>query len=69
MEFLSRNEIPFVAKDVRKDRAALRELAELGSQGTPTLVIGDEVVIGFDQDRILELVKRAGGGPPAGAKT
>jgi hypothetical protein len=35
---------------------ALRELMELNSRSTPTIVVGDEVMIGFDPDRLETLL-------------
>lgn len=50
--FLTEREIPFEYKDVSADHAALRELVKLNSQSTPTIVVGDQVLIGFDPDRL-----------------
>lgn len=44
--------VEFTEKDTREDEQALRELAELGSQGTPTTVIDGEVVVGFDPKKL-----------------
>ncbi len=57
MEFLSQNNVEFVAKDVQSDPAALKELIDLGSQSTPTLVIDGEVMVGFDPEKLLAKVK------------
>ncbi len=39
----------FDEKNIRSDPEILRELVEdLGSRATPTVVIGDRVVMGFD---------------------
>lgn len=43
-------------KDVRADQAALKELIELGYQSTPVTIIDGEPVVGFDQQRISELL-------------
>lgn len=48
-EFLSSRSIPFEEKNIRSDAETLRELVEhLGRRATPTVAIGDKVVIGFD---------------------
>lgn len=45
--------IPFTVRDVRTDPAAVRELVgKYGSRSTPTIVIGDEIIIGFDPVKI-----------------
>jgi hypothetical protein len=42
---------------VSSDFGAVRELVETyRSRATPTVVIGDEVIIGFDPERINELL-------------
>jgi glutaredoxin-like protein NrdH len=61
MEFLSQQGIPFEEKNVRADPDAIRELQELGSQSTPTIVVGDQVHVGFRPDELLALISAAGG--------
>jgi glutaredoxin-like YruB-family protein len=53
--FLTARKVAFEYKDVQTDPAALRELMDLNSRSTPTIVVGEEVMIGFDPDR-LELL-------------
>ena len=44
-------------RDVSSDANAVRELVETyQSRSTPTLVIGQEVMIGFDPERLDELL-------------
>ncbi|HEV8525308.1 MAG TPA: glutaredoxin domain-containing protein [Terriglobales bacterium] len=55
--YLSERGIAFEERDVSSDFGAVRELVEkYQSRATPTLVIGDEVIIGFDPQRIDELL-------------
>ncbi|MGB7189653.1 MAG: glutaredoxin family protein [Acidobacteriaceae bacterium] len=54
-QFLVARNIPFEYKDVRADHGALRELVRLNSRSTPTIVVGEEVMVGFDPKR-LELI-------------
>jgi glutaredoxin len=54
--FLESRKVPFEYKDVQKDSVALRELLELNSRSTPTLVVGGEIMIGFDPDRLSTLL-------------
>ena len=43
-----------------EDPSALEELVRTyKSRGTPTLVIGNEVIIGFNRNRIDELIAQA----------
>ena len=55
--FLTERNIPFEYKDVQADSSALRELVRLKSRSTPTIVVGDEVMIGFDPDRLESVLK------------
>jgi hypothetical protein len=41
---------------VRADPAALKELVDMGYQSTPVTIIDGEAVVGFDQQRISELL-------------
>ncbi len=43
--------------DVSQDKQALEEMVKLsGQMGVPTIVINDQVVIGFDKERINALM-------------
>ena len=57
MEWLKSQNIAFTEKDVRADEQAMAELAKLGSQSTPTLVVDGEVMVGFRPDQLLEMLK------------
>jgi hypothetical protein len=54
MEFLSRMQVPYVAKDVRADRAALRELMDAGISSTPTIKIDGRMLVGFEPELLKE---------------
>jgi glutaredoxin len=56
MEFLSQRNIDFVEKNIRTDLDAMQEMVRINSQSTPTTVIDDEVIIGFDKERISALL-------------
>ncbi len=43
-------------KNVRGDQAALKELLDKGFQSTPVTLIDGEAVVGFDQQKITELL-------------
>jgi len=46
-ELLSRNGVPFTAKNVDEDDRAYDELIALGMRTVPITVIGDRVLTGF----------------------
>lgn len=52
--WLSDQQIPYQEKDIRKDPIYIDELIRLGSQMTPTFIIGEKVLIGFDPTELLE---------------
>ena len=57
--YLVEHGIPFEERDITRDPAALHELAsKYQSQSTPTTVIGDQVMIGLNFER-LEAMLRA----------
>ncbi len=56
-EFLSQNKIDFIERNVVTDEIALEELQKLGYMTTPVTVIGDEVVVGFDREKLEKLLK------------
>jgi glutaredoxin len=47
---------PYTEKDVDQDAGARDEMLKLGASGTPVTVIDGEVVIGFDEESIDELL-------------
>lgn len=58
--FLTEKGIAFEYKDVSVDSAALRELTgTYRSQSTPTIVVGEEVMIGFDPARLEKMLEAA----------
>jgi glutaredoxin len=55
--YLSARGIEFVERDLRSDPQAVEDLVyKYRSRSTPTLVIGDEVLIGFDPERVDKLL-------------
>jgi glutaredoxin len=51
--------VEYTEKDVSSDQAAVFELVRTyNSRSTPTVVINDEVLIGFDPERIDEALAR-----------
>lgn len=55
-EFLSQQKIHFIEKDVNKDPQAAWELQKRNISGVPAFLIGDDVIVGLDKRKILELV-------------
>jgi glutaredoxin 3 len=56
-EFFAENNIQFTNYDVSKDLERRQEMFEITNQmGVPVIVIGDDVVIGFDREKVAELL-------------
>ncbi len=55
--YLSARGIDYEDRDVSSDPQAVEDLiCKYQSRSTPTLVIGDEVMIGFDPERLDQLL-------------
>ena len=55
--YLKEHNIPFTDYNVAEDVQKRMEMVELtGQMGVPVIKIGDEVIIGFNQPRIAELL-------------
>lgn len=55
-EYLSENNIEFEEKNVQTDPEARKELVKRKIMGVPAIFIDDEVIVGFDKDKIDELL-------------
>jgi glutaredoxin 3 len=55
-EFLSQNNVPFAERNIADDEKALEELEALGLMTTPVVKIDDEIVVGFNRNRLKELL-------------
>lgn len=55
-DFLTENNVEFEEKNVTESLDFREELLSKGYRGVPVLVIGDEEIVGFDQNRITELL-------------
>ncbi len=59
-EFLKRQGVPFVEKNVAADRNAAIEMVRLsGQQGVPVISLDGQVVVGFDQPRLMQILKNS----------
>jgi glutaredoxin-like YruB-family protein len=57
--YLRSNNVPFVEKNVAADyNAAVEMVKRSGQQGVPVITTEDEVILGFDQQRLARLVQK-----------
>lgn len=54
--FLTEKGIEFTEKDVAVDDDALAEFRRLGFRGTPAIVVGERSVVGFNREKVSELL-------------
>ena len=58
-EYLSQKGVKFQEYDVGKDREKAREMiTKSGQMSVPVIMIGDQMVLGFNQSRIDELLAK-----------
>ena len=56
-EFFKKNDVAYTEINVEEDEAAAEEMIEKsGQMGVPVIVIGDKLTVGFDQERLQELL-------------
>lgn len=56
-EFFKENNVEYTEHDVAADQEKRQEMIELtGQMGVPVIQIGDDVVIGFDEAKVKELL-------------
>ncbi len=56
-DWLTSKNIPFTDYNVGENIEKRKEMVEMtGQMGVPVIKIGDEVIIGFDQERIAKLL-------------
>ena len=56
-DFLKGRAVEFEEIDVTTDRSRVEEMVKIsGQMGVPVIVVGDEVIVGFDQARLEELL-------------
>jgi len=58
-DFLNKNNIKFKEIDVSRDRKSAEEMIKKSGQySVPVLDINSEIIVGFDKERIEQLVKK-----------
>lgn len=56
-EFFTENNVAYEEYDVAADQAKRQEMVEMtGQMGVPVIRIGNDVVIGFDEGKVKELL-------------
>lgn len=56
-EFFAENNVEYTEHDVAADAEKRQEMIDLtGQMGVPVIKVGDDIVIGFDEDKLKELL-------------
>jgi len=56
-QYFRQKQVPFRDVDVSKDQAAARDMVKRsGQQGVPQILIGNQVIVGFDRPKIDRLL-------------
>lgn len=56
-DFFAENNVAFTDHDVATDLDKRKEMVDLtGQMGVPVIQIGDDVIVGFDEDKVKELL-------------
>lgn len=57
-DYLKQKNVAFQNIDVSTDKSGLDEMVKVsGQMGVPVIVVDQEVIVGFDRDRLEELLK------------
>ncbi len=55
--FFKANGIEYVEINVAEDQAKLKEMVEKsGQMGVPVIVAGDQVIVGYDEEKVREIL-------------
>ncbi|PIN80633.1 NrdH-redoxin [Candidatus Woesearchaeota archaeon CG10_big_fil_rev_8_21_14_0_10_30_7] len=58
-DYLNRKNVDVEEKDISKDKNARDEaIAKSGRMGVPVMIIGEQVIVGFDMDQIDFALKK-----------
>ncbi len=55
-EFLSQKDITYTERNVLKNKGAMEKLKKLGAMVTPLAIINGEIVAGFNQQKLEQLL-------------
>ncbi len=55
-EYLDEKKVEYEEKNIQTDKAARDELMKMGHLGVPVILVGEEEIVGFDQNKLDELL-------------
>ena len=58
-EYLSQKSVSYIDYDVSKDKEKVKEMMKKSGQlGVPVILVDDQVLVGFDQSKLDELLSK-----------
>ena len=57
--WMTEQQVPFTECFIEQDAACAATFQRLGGQGTPTLLVRGQVIVGFDRARLLTVLSRS----------
>jgi glutaredoxin-like YruB-family protein len=57
-DYLKEKGVEYTEKNIQADKEARKELMGMGHMGVPVILIDDEEVVGFDKEKIDDLLAR-----------
>lgn len=55
-QYLSEKGVDYNEKNIQTDPSARKELIKKGYMGVPVIIVDDEEIVGFDKNRLEELI-------------
>jgi len=55
-DFLNQNNIDYIEYNISKNSQAMKTLITMGHMSVPLIILGNEIIIGFDKDKIKKLI-------------
>lgn len=54
--FFKENGVTYTEKNVNTDQNAQKEMQNMGAKGVPVIIVDKEVIMGFDENRLKQLL-------------
>ena len=55
-DFLNQNHIDYIEYNISKTPQAMKALIKMGHMSVPLIIIDEEIIIGFDKDKIEKII-------------